>query len=145
MPGAIGMFGEGPFGGSAFGDSNYIFSGGKPVIPPGEADAPGSYTAGLNMDDQAAYPVEAPEIQRQFPPSLLMSGTRDIGLSKTVFAHSLLIDLGVEAELHVWEGAPHCAFAQPFVDPKVPESQQAWKVMANFFDTHLGRRTRRNQ
>jgi epsilon-lactone hydrolase len=141
-PGAIGMFGEGPFGRDAYGDSNYIFSGGKPVIPPGSGDAPGSYTAGLNMNDRAIYPVEAPEIQRQFPPSLLMSGTRDSGLSKTVHAHALLVDLGVDAELHIWEGAPHCAFAQPFVDPKVPESQQAWKVMATFFDKRLGRRKR---
>jgi epsilon-lactone hydrolase len=94
------------------------------------------------MNDRAIYPVEAPEIQRQFPPSLLMSGTRDSGLSKTVHAHALLVDLGVDAELHIWEGAPHCAFAQPFVDPKVPESQQAWKVMATFFDKRLGRRKR---
>src|SRR3546814_18098074 len=81
-------------------------------------------------------------MQRQFPASLLMSGTRDLGLSRTVFAHSLLVDLGVEAKLHVWEGAAPCAFAQPFVDPGVPESQQAWKVLVKFFDVHLGRRAR---
>src|SRR3546814_12169964 len=82
------------------------------------------------MGNRANYPVEAPDIQLQFPASLLMSGTRDLGLSRTVFAHSLLVDLGVEAKLHVWEGAAHCAFAQPFVDPGVPESQQAWKRSA---------------
>jgi epsilon-lactone hydrolase len=141
-PGAIGMFGWGPFGGNAYGDSNYIFSGGKPFASAQEWNAPGSYTAGLDAGDLAAYPVEDPVIQRQFPPSLLMTGTRDIGLSKTVFAHSRLVDLGVDAELHVWEGAPHCSFAQPFVDPAVPESQQAWKVMATFFDQHLGNAAR---
>lgn len=138
-PGAIGMFGGGPFGRGAFGDSNHIFSGGKPAFPPGQWDAPGSYMAGLDMDDGAAYPVEARDIQRRFPPALLMSGTRDMSLSKTVFSHALLVDLGVDAELHIWEGAPHCAFAQPFVDPAVPESRQAWKVMVKFFDKHLGR------
>lgn len=137
-PGAIGMFGWGPFGRHNVGDSNYIFSGGKPFIPVGQGPE-GDYTAGLNMDDGAIYPVEVPDIQRRFPPSLLMSGTRDIGLSRTVFSHALLVDRGVDAELHVWEGAPHCSFAQPFVDPAVPESQQAWKVMAKFFDKHLGR------
>src|SRR3546814_9383663 len=76
------------------------------------------------MGNRANYPVEAPDIQRQFPASLLMSGTRDLGLSRTVFAHSLLVDLGVEAKLHVWEGAAHCAFAQPFVDPGVPERSE---------------------
>lgn len=139
-PGAIGMFGGGPFGRGAYGDSNYIFSGGKPFIPPEEWNAPGRYMAGADVDDRAVYPAEAPDIQQQFPPSLLMSGTRDLALSKTVFAHALLIDQGVDADLHVWEGAPHCSFAQPFVDPDVPESQQAWKVMAKFFDEHLGRK-----
>jgi epsilon-lactone hydrolase len=132
-PGAIGMFGEGPFGRKADGDSNYIFSGGQPVLRPDR------YTAALDMNNRASYPVEAPDIQRQFPPSLLISGTRDLGLSRTVFAHSVLVDLGVNAELHVWEGVQHCSFAQPFVDPDVPESQQAWKTIIKFFDSHLGR------
>lgn len=127
------MFGEGPFGRRADGDSNYIFSGGRPVL---RRD---SYTASVDMDDRAAYPVEAPDIQRQFPPSLLISGTRDLGLSRTVFAHSVLAGLGVDAELHVWEGVQHCSFAQPFVDPDVPESQQAWITIIKFFDSHLGR------
>jgi acetyl esterase/lipase len=132
-PGAIGMFGGGPFGRKGDGDSNYIFSGGQPVL------RPNIYTAGLDMGNRASYPVEAPDIQRQFPPSLLISGTRDLGLSRTVFAHSVLVDLGVDAELHVWEGVQHCSFAQPFVDPDVPESQQAWKTILKFFDSHLGR------
>jgi epsilon-lactone hydrolase len=132
-PGAIGLFGEGPFGRRGDGDSNYIFSGGQPVLRPDR------YTAAVNMDDRVRYPVEAPEIQRQFPPSLLLSGTRDLGLSRTVFAHSVLVDLGVDAELHVWDGVQHCSFAQPFVDPDVPESQQAWKTILKFFDSHLGR------
>jgi acetyl esterase/lipase len=138
-PGAIGMFGWGPFGRKSVGDSNYIFSGGRPTIAAGEDDVKGSYTAGVNMDDAAVYPVEAPDIQRRFPPSLLISGTRDIGLSRTLHSHNRLVALGVDAELHVWEGAPHCAFASPFVDPAVPESRQAWNVIASFFDRQLGR------
>jgi acetyl esterase/lipase len=132
-PGAIGMFGGGPFGRRGNGDSDYIFSGGKPTL---RTD---SYTAAVDMDNRAGYPVEAPEIQRQFPPTLLISGTRDMELSRTVFTHSLLVDLGVGAELHVWEGAPHCFFAQPFVEPDVPETQQAWKTVIRFFDSNLGR------
>jgi epsilon-lactone hydrolase len=136
-PGAIGMFGSGPFGRGRFGDSNYFFAGGKPIW-----NAGGGYMAGVDMGNSASYPAESPAVQRRFPPSLLISGTRDPALSSTVFAHSVLVDMGVDAELHVWEGAQHCSFAQPFVDSEVPESQQAWKVIANFFDRHLGRRGR---
>src|SRR3546814_14476068 len=99
------MFGYGPFGRRAVGDSNYIFSGGKPTLSLERDKGPGKYTGQVDMGNRANYPVEAPDIQRQFPASLLMSGTRDLGLSRTVFAHSLLVDLGVEAKLHVWEGA----------------------------------------
>jgi len=135
-PGASGMFGGGPFGRRGNGDSDYIFSGGEPI------SRPDSYTAAVDKDNRASYPLEASDIQRQFPPSLLISGTRDLGLSRTVFAHSLLVDLGVDAELHVWEGVQHCSFAQPFVDPDVPETQQAWKAIIKFFDSHLGRSAR---
>jgi epsilon-lactone hydrolase len=135
-PGAIGLFGEGPFGRRGSGDSNYMFSGGKPIW------GPDSYTAGVDMDNHVSYPLGAPDIQRQFPPSLMISGTRDPALSRTVFSHSVLVDLGVDAELHVWEGVYHCSFAQPFVDPDVPETQQAWKTIIKFFDNHLGRSAR---
>lgn len=133
-PGAVGMFGSGPFGRGHLGDSNYFFSGGKPIW-----NAAGSYSAGTDAEKSASHPAESPEIQRRFPPSLLISGTRDPALSSTVFAHSVLVVLGVDAELHVWEGAQHCSFAQPFVDPQVPETQQAWKTIVKFFDSHLGR------
>lgn len=137
-PGAIGMFSDGPVNSRKLGDSNYIFSGGKPTWD--EADD--GYTGGVDLRDPARYPAGSPAILRRFPPSLLISGTRDAALSRTVFAHSMLVDLGVDAELHIWEGTPHCAFAQPFVDPRVPESQQAWRVIATFFARHLGRRPR---
>jgi len=137
-PGAIGMFGSGPFGQRGWGDSNYIFSGGMPIISAARENDPNGYHAGLNMDDLVKFPAESPEIQRQFPPALLISGTRDFALSRVVFAHALLRNLDVDAELYVWEGAPHCSFAQPFVDPQVPESQQAWSSIIKFFDKHLG-------
>lgn len=94
----------------------------------------------MGLSDATILPVEDAKIQALFPPSLLMSGTRDIGLSRTVYAHARLVDLEVEADLHIWEGAPHCSFAQPFVDASVPESQQAWKVITRFFDKHLDSR-----
>lgn len=134
-PGAIGMFGDGPVGSRNLGDSNHVFSGGKPTWD----EAADSYTGGLDLRDRTRFPAGSPDIQRRFPPSLLMSGTRDAALSRTVHAHSALVDLGVDADLHVWEGAPHCPFAQPFVDPNVPESRQAWRVITRFFDRHLGR------
>ena len=42
--------------------------------------------------------------------------------------------LGVEAELHVWEGLFHGFF----YNADVPESTDAFNVMIKFFDRHLG-------
>ena len=42
--------------------------------------------------------------------------------------------LGVEAELHVWEGLFHGFF----YNADVPESKDAFNVIIKFFDRHLG-------
>lgn len=39
-----------------------------------------------------------------FPPTLLMTGTRDLFLSNTVRVHRKLRQAGVQADLHVFEG-----------------------------------------
>lgn len=75
-----------------------------------------------------------PAILGRFPPSLLISGTRDFALSSVVYTHSVLVDRGVEAELHVWEGVGH-AF---FYDLDLPESRAIYQVLTRCFDTHLG-------
>lgn len=45
-----------------------------------------------------------------FPPSFLQSGTRDLFLSNTVRFHRALRQVGVPAELHVFEAMPHGGF-----------------------------------
>ena len=54
------------------------------------------------------------------------------------FAHRRLAAAGVESELHLFDGLPH-AF---FVWPDMPESTEAYGLIASFFDRHLGRRAR---
>ena len=55
---------------------------------------------------------------RGFPPTLLTTGTRDLYLSNTVRMHRALRAVGVAAELHVTEAAPHTGF------PGSPEGEQ---------------------
>jgi acetyl esterase/lipase len=139
-PGAIGLFGWAPILGHV-GDSNYIFSGGKSVITE-ESIKQDPYAKGVDWNDPLVSPVRDSSVLRKFPPTLLISGTRDVGLSPVVYTHSRLVDLGVKADLHIWEGTPHCSYAQPVVDPNVPETRQAWAVITRFFDEHLGTRAR---
>ncbi len=60
--------------------------------------------------------------------------TRAAELSNVSYMHSRLVDLERVSDLHVWEGLGH-AF---HLDAKLPEGQQAYRVMARFFAKHLG-------
>jgi acetyl esterase/lipase len=144
-PGAIGLFGSGALVGAVgadVGDSSYTGSAlmgwvrssddTKKLLP--YFDVPQ-----LSFKDPLVSPVYSPSVLALFPPSLLISGTRDVGLSAVVYTHAQLVKRGIDAELHVWEGAAHCSFAQPVVDPRVPETREAWNVIVKFFDKHLGK------
>jgi len=69
-----------------------------------------------------------------FPPSYLVTGTRDLFLSDTARTHRKLRAAGVIADLNVYEGISHAeyAFAQGS-----PEWQQAYGELAAFLMMHL--------
>lgn len=45
-----------------------------------------------------------------FPPTLLISGTRDLYLSNTVRMHRKLRESGVDADLHIFDARPHAGY-----------------------------------
>jgi epsilon-lactone hydrolase len=135
VPGAIGTF-----CGSVSemgGDSTYIapvLNGEQPSARPLKlADLP--YFKGASASDPLVFPANSPALLAKFPPTLLITGTRDFTMSAVLHSHALLIDAGVDAELHVWDGMWHSFFS----DPDMPESRQAYAVMVSFFDRRLGR------
>lgn len=67
------------------------------------------------------------------PPTLLMSGTRDLLFSQTALLHRALLRSGVDADLVVFEGMPHAHWA--YLD--LPESGEAFEIMARFFEKQL--------
>ena len=69
-----------------------------------------------------------------FPPTLLVSSTRDAVLSATALMHRALRRAGVPAELLVFEALPH-GFWYNFA---LPETREALDEMATFFAAHLG-------
>ncbi|MHA1133045.1 MAG: alpha/beta hydrolase [Alphaproteobacteria bacterium] len=71
-----------------------------------------------------------------FPPTILVSGTRDLLLSDTVRIHRALRKAGVEADLHVYDGQAHGDYLQNLTG-FVPESEDAQKELYAFFDEHL--------
>ncbi|WP_343517973.1 alpha/beta hydrolase [Sphingomonas sp.] len=137
-PGALGTFcgTAAGFGG----DSAYLAG------PSAEGTAPPAgplppllqtpYMAGVAADDAAAYPLLSEAEIESFPPTLLLAGSRDFAASALTLAHRRLAQAGVASQLFLFDGLPH-AF---FVWPDMPESTEAYRVIARFFDQHLGGR-----
>lgn len=122
------------------GDSPYlaapIAEGTAPPAGPLPRLLPTAYMAGVATDDIAAYPLLSEAEMKAFPPTLLLAGSRDFAASALTLAHRRLTQAGVESQLFLFDGLPH-AF---FVWPDMPESMEAYRVVARFFDQHLGRR-----
>lgn len=138
LPGAIGLFCNGARGVDQQGkdlvsrsDSVY-FSG---LALSGRGWDPSPYYLGVDRRTPLASPANYDEVMAKFPPTLLISGMRDFTLSETLATHAQLVRLHVEADLHVWEGMSH-AF---HFNPALPESREAYDVIARFFNKHLGR------
>lgn len=136
-PGAIGIFcasAGGAFGGDAL--YTAVPLGEARLTPPntrGTAPALG-YFSGTDPKNPLVSPINSPEILAKFPPTLIITGTRGFELSSALYTHEQLVKLGVDAELHCWEGLFHGFF----YNMDVPESKDAVNVIIRFFDLHLG-------
>jgi monoterpene epsilon-lactone hydrolase len=139
-PGALGIYsagatqnglGDGAFTAAPIGEAMP-----PPLWPPGQEPRRGraGYLAGADRHDPLVSPASSDEVLSKFPPTQVITGTRHFDLSAAVYTHTGLIKLGVEADLHVWEGLFHFFF----LNPDVPESRDAYDVMVKFFDKHLG-------
>lgn len=69
------------------------------------------YAGGHDLRDPYLSPLFA-DFTREFPPTLVQAGTRDLFLSNAVLIHRKLRKAGVDAELHVWEAMPHGGFSR---------------------------------
>ena len=135
LPAAIGMF---CLGAGSVNDSRAdaaIVGGALFGFDWDEAHATNHYFQTMSPDDPLAYPGDSPTVLKEFPPSLLITGTRDFALSSVVKTHTELNRLDVEAELYVWEGQKHAFHFYP----DIPESREAYDVIVKFFDKHLGK------
>ncbi len=94
----------------------------------------GPYFTDINLDDPLVTPGQYPEVLAKFPPTLLVTGTRDIAMSNAITTHAALLKAGADAQLFVQEGLGHGHF---YVFPGTPESLAAYNVIWKFFDSHL--------
>jgi monoterpene epsilon-lactone hydrolase len=139
MPGAVGIFCASTHG-FMEGDSGqlaYRLGGADGAAPPRTAPKlAGPYFDGVSAADPLAAPSTSTALLSQFPPTLFVTGSRSFELSGACKSQVELTLAGVEARLSVWDGMTH-AF---FFDPDLPESREVYRVVAGFFQDHLGKK-----
>jgi monoterpene epsilon-lactone hydrolase len=129
LPGAIGMLCEGGVYWTEGDSARFVYDTSQHSV------ATNPYLAGVDPADPLAFPARSPALLGKFPPTLLVSSSRDFALSSVIYTHSRMVAQGVPAELHLWEGLPH-AF---HMDPDLPESREVYDVVVRFFDRRLRR------
>jgi epsilon-lactone hydrolase len=135
LPGALGVF-SGLADFSRPGDSRQIFTlnglpGTLQLIDPNHLPND-DYVGKTVRKDPVLSPMFAD--LHGWPPTLLITSTRDSLLSDTSIFHRALLGAGNDAQLVVYEALPH-AFWYHF---QLPETKEALALMAKFFDDKVG-------
>ncbi|WP_246695190.1 alpha/beta hydrolase [Methylobacterium sp. P1-11] len=91
------------------------------------------YAAGRDLKDPQLSLIDGD--YTSLPPTILITGTRDLFLSNTVRTHRKLRAAGIDAPLRVFEGISHARY---LLTPDAPETREVFGEMARFFDGHLG-------
>ncbi len=135
-PGAIGILCAGADAKWA-GDSLFFVPGLLGNTPPDPRkplhydEAP--YYGSADLNSPLMSPIVSPEVLKQFPPTLLITGTRSDEMSTAANTQRELVKAGVEADLHVWDGMWHAFIGRS----EIPEGREAQDVIVKFFDKHL--------
>jgi acetyl esterase/lipase len=134
QPAALGIFsGFGDF--TQQGDSQSFFTGaglaGYLTPAAGLMDVQTAYVGSTRLDDPLLSPMKGD--LSGLPPTLFLTSTRDWFLSSTSLFDRAMLRAGDDPELVVFDGLNH-AF---WVNPTLPESDEAYHIAAKFFERHL--------
>ena len=87
------------------------------------------YLAGADVTDPLVFPGEHPGVLAKFPPTLLVTGTRDFSASSMSVMHRRMLSAGAEAEFILFDGLWH-AF---HMFGELPESRELYDLISAFF------------
>ena len=121
-----------------------FFSGTADVSKKGDSESwmPMPF-GGMALETNSTIPLTDPVLSplygklSGFPPTLLVSSTRDLALSGTSIFGRALVEQDVDARLVIFDGLPH-AFWTYMLD--IPETRQANNLMATFLKRRLAGR-----
>jgi len=90
------------------------------------------YAGNGDIKDPEISPIYA-NFPRDLPPTMILTGTRDLFLSNCVRLYRAMKHADIKVELNAWEGMwhDHIGF------PDLPETDEAFADFAGFFKKHL--------
>lgn len=136
-PAAIAIMAAGASKRGASDSSHWLLGLTGAQVSPQPAMAPlPHYFSAKDMDDPYAFPASTPAILAKFPPTLILSSSRDALLGNALDTSANLVAAKVPNQLYVREGFGHGYFTQV---PDVPEAIAAWQVTVDFFARYLGK------
>jgi epsilon-lactone hydrolase len=91
------------------------------------------YFTGAEVADPLVFPGDHDAVLARFPPSLLVTGSRDFAAGSVTVMHRRLLAAGTEAELLYFDGMGH-AF---HMATTIPESRETFAALARFFAANL--------
>lgn len=91
------------------------------------------YFEGTDPRNPLVFPGEHVHMLERFPPSLLVTGSRDFAASSMAVMHRRLMAAGRIAEFVLFDGMWHAHH----MDVDMPESEEAFGLLARFFARHL--------
>lgn len=89
--------------------------------------------ANTDPSDPLVFPGEHMDVLGKFPPSLLVTGTRDFASSAVTVMHRRLLAAGVDATLIQFDGMWHAHH----MATTLPEARETFAAMARFFHDRL--------
>lgn len=136
LPAALGVFsGLGDFSRPGDSQAMYALDGLSGYLDPPDPTEPhdAEYYGKIDPRDPVLSPLFANV--HGFPPTLFLSSTRDMLLSGTTMLQRHFYESGVEAPMVIFEGLPHAFWN----NMSLPESREAFGVMAKFLDAKVER------
>lgn len=91
------------------------------------------YLAEADPGDPLVFPGNHPDVLKQFPPSLLVTGSRDFAASSVTVMHRRLLAASIDASLLHFDGMWH-AF---HMATTLPEARELFSALASFFNSNL--------
>jgi acetyl esterase/lipase len=95
------------------------------------------YAHGRNLKDPGLSPIYGNF--KGFPPTMLVSGTRDLFLSNTIRVEHKLLEVKAPVQLEIQEGESHTQYLFGALGD-APESLGLYADIGNFFDHYIGRK-----